>query len=517
MRKLSVLFFIAFLAGCQGARYKEAEPNNSRWDAQLLEPPITLKGEIENGSDADFFKFIVHEPLHGDVRLLHDSSARLTLSLYFQNRLVKQVRSGLFPDKKKKREIVFKNILFQKGIFYISVEPAADQSLPADYRLLVPAGSKKDPEVESEPNDRLVEANYVSGTNSVTRGFFSPCSNFALSEEGNRESDWYCFSTADRSNVLSVEITSVPDIDPVLELYNSMGYLLKKVDSGGNEEPEILKNFGMPESGVYYLRVYDQKAGSGNSEVPYQLYLNTVRKEAGREFEPNDSFNTANPFGGVMRGYINPRGDTDIYLLDHALEKGLFHISVTPLQNIDLKVDVYAFTGERIYTLDSQGKNQGEILPNLFLRKGAYYIALSDASNRRENSLDEYTLKVIGAEAGPSAEYEPNNTPEQAHPLGLNESVRGYLAPRGDRDLFLLLLKEEKNVKIDVAAVPQIDPVLLILDSSGNTVKTVNDRSRGEGESALIFLPAGSYHVILSDAENNSNSYESYLLSVFER
>ena len=57
-------------------------------------------------------------------------------------------------------------------------------------------------------------------------------------------------------------------------MYNNLGFLIKKADSLGIDEPEILKNFGIYQKGEYYIKVYNKNKNYQNDTIPYQLYLN---------------------------------------------------------------------------------------------------------------------------------------------------------------------------------------------------------------------------------------------------
>ncbi|MDD5067894.1 MAG: hypothetical protein PHF84_12680, partial [bacterium] len=227
--------------------------------------------------------------------------------------------------------------------------------------------------------------------------------------------------------------------------------------------------------------------------------------------------NFANPVRNRIRGYINPSGDRDYYSFDVEQDKMVLSLSLTPVNNVDLKLEILNALGEKIYALNSSVMDEGEIIPNLMLRKGRYYLAVSDLSNKRQNYLDAYTLKAAASELRLNWEYEPDDSFEQALSVSLNQSWNGYLAPGSDKDFYSLAVAEDRNLKLDVSGVPQIDFILQVYDQERNLVIEVNEKGKGEGESAIISFTPGNYYVILKDAENNNNSYESYLFSVFER
>ncbi len=385
------LFFLFLFCSCSFRQTNEIEPNNSRYDAQLIKIPINISGVIEDEKDTDCFKFIVEQTNKGNILLKTSAIGPLEMSLFFHGECIKKFHR---IEEQNNNQIIFNNIFFQKGIYYIKVNGYEGQVKEQSYNLLLNQEAL-DAIVENEPNDQLVQANIIDLVHGLIKGYFCPAYNFAYESGQYQESDWFMFNSAEPSNILSVELTSVPDIDSVLELYNQMGYLLKVVDSGGIEEPEILKNLGISDIGNYYVKVYNKNLPAQNNDVPYQLYIKFNQRDPLSEYENNDLFNSANVMQQTIKGYINPIGDKDYFTFDVMNEVGLFNFSLTPINYIDLKLEIFNSYREKIYTLNSASINEGEIIPNILLKKGTYYISISDVSNKRQNYTDEYTLKII--------------------------------------------------------------------------------------------------------------------------
>ena len=114
----------------------------------------------------------------------------------------------------------------------------------------------------------------------------------------------------------------------------------------------------------------------------------------------------------------------------------------------------------------------------------------------------------------PYWEYEPNNLYHQALPVDVNQSYKGYISPKKDKDILVLTLQEDKNLKIEISPVPQLDFLILLYDSEKKEIKQINNRPEGEGEEEILSLKAGTYYVILKDADNQSNFYENYILPI---
>ncbi len=517
MRKYILLFLLLIMVSCSVKKEKEKEPNNTKWRSQLINIPLVLSGQIDN-KDIDYYKFIICESETNfiDIELSAKNPNPLNLSLYFQNTLIKSTHLLEEDYENKKNKIVFKNIALKQGVYYIKIIKNPNEHEQINYLLNIKLYSYNK-NIEKEPNDKLVEANAVNITNGYVKGFFNPAFNLALPDLNNQEADWFKFYTSDKTNVLSIEITSIPDIDPVIELYNNLGFLIKKADSLGIDEPEILKNFGIYQKGEYYIKVYNKNINYQNDTIPYQLYLNLNKINSQFEMEPNDSLSKATPIQTHIKGYINPVYDIDWYTFFINEKKSILNISITPLSTVNLKCEIFNHIGEKIYTLDNYPDNEAEIMPNLLLHKGQYYLSISDKSNQNQNYLDYYTLTLKINPFKKTWEYEPNNSFENAINININHSYEGYISPAGDKDFFIFNINNDQNIKIDVSPIPQIDFIIIIYDTEKNIIKEINSKPNGYGETATLLLKEGTYYIILKDADKHSNFYENYIFSIYQR
>ncbi len=511
-----LILFLLFTS-CAKNKIKENEPNNSKWKSQLINIPVNISGRIDN-ADIDYYKLIIRDNITNliDIELTTREANPLNLDFYFQNRIIKSTYLLKENYENGEKKIVFKNISIKQGVYYIRVNKKRKEFDDLKYDLDISLHSDTRNK-EREPNARLVEANYINITNGYIKGFFSPAWNLANKEHRFLEADWYKFNITEVSNILSVEITSIPGIDPVVELYNHLGFLIKKADSMALDEPEILKNFGILHQGEYFIRVYGKNKGCRNENIPYQLYLSLNDIDPQFEFEPNDSMNRANFITQTIKGYINPTTDIDWYTFLIEQEKAALNISITPLNSVDLKLALYNHLGEKFYNIDYYPVNEAEILPNLLLDKGKYFLTVSDRSNKNQNYLDNYTISIKQSPYDADQEYEPNNSFDRALKITNNNSYKGYLSPRGDEDCFYFHISEESSLKMDISPVPDLNFIIRIFDQEKNLIQELNGKGSGEGESGIFLFTEGTYYVILKDAENKSNFYENYIFSIFKR
>ncbi len=516
IRFLIIFIITTIITSCGIKKIKEEEPNNTKWQSQIINTPVTLIGKLDQ-KDIDYFKFIVQDESTNsmDISLLTKNPNTIKINLYYQNILIKStyLQKSSFNDGENL--ITFKNILRKKGLYCIRLIKNRKEYDEAKYSLNIKLNSFNK-NIEQEPNDKLLEANYINITNGYIKGYYNPSWNLAIKEKHYTESDWYKFNTTDKSNILAIEITSIPGTDPVIEIYNKLGFLIKRADSMGIDEPEILKNFGIFDSGEYYIKIFTKKEYQ-NDKMPYQLYLNLSPINSQFELEPNDSLNQATSIKDKINGYINPVSDIDWYTFNVKQDKAILNTSITPLNNVDLKIDFFNQIGEKIYSLDYAKRNEAEVIPNLLLKKGKYYITVTDKKNKYQNYLDYYTMTIKLNPYLNTYEYEPNNSFKEAITFNINNSYKGYLSPGIDKDYYTFSLDDKTTLKFDISPVPQINPVIEIYDAQKNIIKTINNKSRDEGESETITLNSGIYYVILKDADNKNNFYENYIFSIFER
>ncbi|MBN1898069.1 MAG: hypothetical protein JW827_04780 [Spirochaetes bacterium] len=507
----SIIVFIIF--SCGKRSIDEVEPNNSRAQSQTVTFPLYLKGSIEN-YDKDVFKFInLEENYNIQIELETDDINLLKLSLFHQDNMIKSVSLSEGEITNRENLLIIKNVYLEKGIYLIQIEQKGNNPEKTPYLLSLIKNIHEEDE-EMEPNDRMDHANLIDMEKGYIKGYFSP--GFESPDTGP-ECDWFRFSVSEASNLLSFELTGVPGIDPVIELYNELGIMIKRIDSFGWDEPEILKNFGLVTTGEYYFKIYSKSRGQKNNSIPYQFYIRLDRFNPEFEFEPNDSLNKANPLIDSIKGYINPAGDTDWFSFSIEENRSLLNLTVTPLSDVDLLIKIYNSIGEIFFQLNSGEKNESEIFPDLYIEKGKYFLSLADATGGSQNINSPYTVTIRSLPFPDDLEKEPNNSLSQATPFALNSSVKGFLAPQKDLDYFKFSLNGSENLKVSVSPVPALDLIIEIVNTRGEVIASINKNKTSEGESDLVQLEAGNYYVILKDAENKSNYYEKYILTILER
>jgi serine/threonine-protein kinase len=192
------------------------------------------------------------------------------------------------------------------------------------------------------------------------------------------------------------------------------------------------------------------------------------------EEEPNDSAAQANWIASerTVRGHIGERitaekSDTDFYQFNIGQGTWVLRAELTGIPTMDLKLELYDRLGKRIVESDGGAIGDGEILPNVRLTPGDYYVAVREVwvSGRpaSEDPINWYTLTASWRPLGANLESEPDDSPAQAVPLTLDTPTRGYLGRSGDVDYFYLRGEGGGTLSGTLSAVEGVDARLVVL------------------------------------------------------
>jgi hypothetical protein len=165
------------------------------------------------------------------------------------------------------------------------------------------------------------------------------------------------------------------------------------------------------------------------------------------ESEPNNSAAQANWIASdrTVRGHIGKRisaeeSDRDFYQFNVADGTHLLRVELTGIPTMDLKLELFDSLGRRIAETDSGGVGEAELLPNVRLEPGDYYLAVREVwvggRPATEDETNWYTLRASWHPLGSNEESEPDDAPSQAVPVTPDQPLRGYLGRAGDVDYF---------------------------------------------------------------------------------
>ena len=530
--RFTIICTLVFLfTGC-GSSKQEREPNNSFSSAVPVLPGQTIRGEISKLHDRDVFRLKITDKrkINRAIRLQlkHDHRSDLRIIIHKNGRRIKIIDDyclstgptygKLRPSGKMVMESMA-NLALYPGEYYFTVQsaPGGKGVFPAEYRLHFLDESRSE-FTEIEPNDSTTTATTIEAGVSV-EGYLSPMGN--RSARGLRERDYYKLHiSASNKTVIDVKVTGVPGTDLVLSVLDGRGALIRRNDSAGMHMGESISKLGIREAGDYYILVHSKKKVSGSHTAPYTLRVDVESYQKGQEMEPNDSIREANPAdtGQKISGFFNRRGDRDVYSFKIPQPgRYIFSARLKDVTDVDSYIQVFDRNGNRLTSINLQKKGEAEYIANLPLTSSGYdqlfYVLVGARSG--SNSDEPYELYLGLHEANLMGEFGNNNTRDKANPLHPGTGKKGFLYPQGDRDWFMLRLKENRQLRLSITGVNGVDFRMDLHNSRGRKLRGVDGSGMNEGESLITDIPGpGVYYVcVYSKKSHHANAREAYTLT----
>jgi hypothetical protein len=508
MRKLLVVSLLAGLAACGPQKEKE---NDHDYATATPVHAGKVEGHVEVPNDVDFFKLDVAQEGVLSVQLggIKDVDFVLSIRDKDHRELMRVDETGVGGDEEA-LDIGVK----APGPYYIVLSnknPQANnpkQAYSMEVKLEKTVGRGQKPDDTAQTASRLE----LPG---VTRAHYWPVTNLLASDTSYAyEEDWYRIDIATGLFLLNLDLSGVSKVDPIVEIYDSNGYKVKEVDSGGVGEGESLKNFGVRGPVAYNLRLR-AKNHAGNPDQPYEILTELIPYQGNAEFEPNDQRTDATPFEqDSISGTIAPEGDADWYKITVKDDgKQILRASVTGVDGLDLVLALCDSLGQPLVLVDNMGKGSPEVLPGYGVTKGDYYLVVSEKSGRRANQNQSYTLAKNLTPWQSGLEYEANDSTGTAQPVKVGESVDGYLAPKGDVYWYQFNVYQKGTILFELAAVPNVQFVATLFDQENKELQSWTAPKAGESLSVNKELEAGTYFLRLKGNDaGQSNVRDKYSL-----
>ncbi len=543
---LIALAFLVLASLSCGLRYeKELENNDTPDTAMPLPVGKPARASIRDTGDIDFYRLVPEQRAikgwtellseKGDViieiALVHSKDLDLLINVIRGNRTIKiiddsSVYSGV-PGKESAANIRFSAEDMDQGRALLSVERVSEngETFPGDemgYTLSVTARPAEEGE-EREPNDKPVQATPFDDT-LLMSGFFDPASNALSVDDSGKEIDWFSFEISESKNrqIVHISISAVPNVDSRISLYDELGYLIRAANSNGIGEKEKLMSIGLLR-GSYYVKVESDEPSQKNSKVGYLLRIDRSDEPNG-EYEPNDRYIFANDveFAQDIYGYFNPLGDIDWYRMSiYEPEPQVLSIKISPTEDIDPVIEFHASGEELIRRADDRGVDEGEIIKNVGAKEGIYYIKVYNRNARRDNPENRYTLLVEREEWQEDEEFEVNDYLTAANTVMVNGLKRGYISPKGDRDVYTFrvapeaLRTEQAEITLELSPCVLLDLAMNVYNEQGEILKEINNNPAEEGEKETLYLDEGVYFVEVISMNQFENSRDAYILRIY--
>ena len=375
------------------------------------------------------------------------------------------------------------------------------------------------PDEEVEPNDRPEQATAIL-PDKLVQGRISarPAQGGGKSARG-RDVDHYLLMSQLPSGVLRVEVSGVPGLDLVVEAWQKAPRKkLAQAQNGGAGAGEVLPNVGIG-AGEYLIVVREGGKRPSGVETPYTLRATIVPAQPGDELEPNDTRPDAQEVavGQTITGYYGRRRDVDWYRLKlpENVQASNLRVELTGLQSVPFASLSAQDEIEVVLKKGSTGRGTNVLFPNVAVRMGQRLVYLVTSAGKRYSPTDKYTITTQLTPAGPDEEREPNDRTVQATPLRAGQKMKGFLAPAGDEDFFVVDVAAPSVARIGVTGVENVDLTLALVDADGKVLLLVDDGGLRDGEIVPnAFLPAGRAFVRVAAKKRQENVFATYELTV---
>jgi len=526
------VFISIYFSSCQIRYTLEEEPNNDIHSSAPIYNEKLLKGIIIGRDDIDFYRITMKETvkndLLADIEIKENKNLDLILKIYRGNRIVKVVDDDIQNNNGDERAERMVNVLFSKealinGAAIFSVEPEVEHTSfdsfeKLDYTISIKLKEAKEDE-EKEPNDKAVFANSV-GESGIIKGYFNPASNPLNNENAEKiEEDWYSFAVNGKSmKIIDTSLSAVPNIDSILSIYDDLGYLIRESNSYGIGEPEKIVNVGV-KKGKYYIRVKSSKCCVQNPYIGYLLKIEKNNWDSNYEYEPNDRYSSANNprFSEDFKGYINPKGDIDWLKFNiYSTDRQVVTVKISPTAYMDPALELLNMANELILKVDDRKIDEGEIIKNIGVEEGVYYIKISDKAKESNFTSNPYTILINKREWSSDEEFEPNNDFDSANEITVGEIKRAYITPGLDEDFYWFSMKENATINFEVTPIILLDMVLRIYNQDRLFIGEIDENGLDEEERGSFILLEGNYFLEIFSKNKNENSRDSYILKIFE-
>ncbi len=500
------LFLLFLLAGCGPTR--EVEPNYSYQQATEIKAGWTGVGTMKNAKEAHWWR--VNAAAEGvlSFKLGGIRDIDFVLSAYDKDRreLVRIDETTTGGDEQ------LNGLGVSPGSYYVTVSnknPAANNPTQ-EYKLVttfeVAKGRERQPNFSALAAQPIEEGGTVRGWYWPTRNLLSIDSSSALVQGVDH---WFSVEVQKQGLfLLNVDVSEVPKVDSILEVYDTNGYKLIAVDQGGVGETESLRNFGVRGPAKYQLRLRSKYENAGNVEVPFDLMTELLPYQGRTEFEPNNQRADATPFElDSIQGTVAPAADVDWYKVSVGTDsKFILRADATGVPGMELVLTLKDSFGNDLTTIDNGGRDQPQVLTGWGVTKGDYYLVVSERSGKKSDGHNSYTLskKLIPSQAG--LEWEPNDSTGTVQAIKIGESADGYFAPKGDQDWYEFNVYQKSVVELDLTGVINMIPTLTLFDQEYKELASASAAKSGEPVTLPRELDRGTYDVRLKPGDGAQNN-----------
>jgi eukaryotic-like serine/threonine-protein kinase len=191
------------------------------------------------------------------------------------------------------------------------------------------------------------------------------------------------------------------------------------------------------------------------------------------EKEPNDvpSMASTLPQGRPVSGLVGPprssgEPDFDYYRVPPGPGTRAVTATVTGVPDVDLVLELFDDTGQRLARVDNAGPGKDESLGPVAVGQGEAFVRVRPVWTQGEapspGSTTPYELTVEWGPPRTDIELEPNDTPLTANKIEKEGSVTGHLASPEDQDWFVIKVPPGMHIEGEVSGIDGVDLIVLV-------------------------------------------------------
>jgi hypothetical protein len=361
----------------------EIEPNNSLKQPNSVDlqksyrgtlGPVVKKGDedwyvIDTGTEKKRVKVTLSAVPNIDLSLVFFNDKNETTAVV-NNRGAGEAEVvpnyGLFPGK---------NYLRIREVEKSGKPPVSDEVNPY---LLSFETLGEAPDEEAETNNAVRNASLLTANKEVS-GYLA----------WSKDVDWYQVPTAgiEPGSLMRIDFKGATGVTPQITLYDAIvAPLWGPVTPVKADEPLTLRNIAIktgPGFEKYYI-VVEAKKGA-NPDLKYTLAVSFEKGSGETELEPNDDRKRATPIDNGQRlGGTLSQSDADFYKVV-ADAPAILRVDIDPLPGVDLRIEVQNAEGQKMFAVNSKGKDEGETIPGISLPMGPSFIKVSGGKGEFNN------------------------------------------------------------------------------------------------------------------------------------
>jgi hypothetical protein len=213
------------------------------------------------------------------------------------------------------------------------------------------------------------------------------------------------------------------------------------------------------------------------------------RPRPAEEKEPNDSMRQAQDLDQErgVEGRLAPEGDRDWYRLKIEGDGRILTARVSGAAGVDLVLEAWNDKRERLVRVNNTKEGEGEVLINLAVSPGTYYLVVREAKKRRgEGSSAKYRVSYGLRPREEGEELEPNWKASLATPLLVGGEAQGYLGWQTDTDWYRVDLPNPNpstRLRVEFDGLDEVRANLSLRTGAGAVIQ---ERWGAAGEATIL-------------------------------